>query len=88
MYEKEENNWKLCDLFSSYENIYQLSELFVVTMEWFWAVYQLNVRDKSECQTSLLSNSGFSSWANQRRENPNEELYRYNENLGQMRKVT
>ncbi|CAF5016421.1 unnamed protein product, partial [Rotaria sp. Silwood1] len=32
--------------------------------------------------------NGFSSWANQRRENPNEELYRYNENLGQMRKVT
>ncbi|CAF0896831.1 unnamed protein product [Rotaria sp. Silwood1] len=41
-----------------------------------------------ECQTSLLSNSGFSLWANQRRENPNEELYLYNENLGQMRKVT
>jgi len=39
-----------------------------------------------ECQTSLLSNSGFSSWANRRRENPNEELYFYNEKLRQMRK--
>ena len=35
-------------MFSSYENIYQLSELFVVTMEWFLAIYQLNVRYKSE----------------------------------------
>jgi len=39
-----------------------------------------------ECQTSLLSNSGFSSWANRRRENPNQELYFYNEKLRQMRK--
>ncbi|CAF3400756.1 unnamed protein product [Rotaria sp. Silwood2] len=40
-----------------------------------------------ECKTSLLSNSGFSSWANRRRENPNEELYYYNEKLEEMRKV-
>jgi hypothetical protein len=39
-----------------------------------------------ECQTSLLSKSGFSSWANRRREKPNEELYFYNEKLEQMRK--
>jgi hypothetical protein len=39
-----------------------------------------------ECQTSLLSNSGFSSWANRRREQPNAELYFYNERSTQMRK--
>jgi hypothetical protein len=39
-----------------------------------------------ECQTSLLSNSGFSSWANRRREKPNEELYIYNEKSKEMRK--
>ncbi|CAF1484095.1 unnamed protein product [Adineta steineri] len=39
-----------------------------------------------ECQTSLLSNSGFSSWENRRREKPNEELYIYNEKFKQMRK--
>jgi len=39
-----------------------------------------------ECQVSLLSNSGFSSWANRRREKPNEELYVYIENARQMRK--
>ncbi|CAF1634371.1 unnamed protein product [Adineta steineri] len=30
-----------------------------------------------ECQTSLLSRSGFSSWANHRRLKPNENLYYY-----------
>lgn len=37
-----------------------------------------------ECQTSLVSNSGFSSWANRRRENPNQELYIYNEKSQKM----
>ncbi|CAF4339063.1 unnamed protein product, partial [Rotaria sordida] len=40
-----------------------------------------------ECQTLLLSTSGFSSWANLRRENPNEELYHYNEKLGKIKKL-
>jgi hypothetical protein len=39
-----------------------------------------------ECQISLLSNSGFSSWANRRREKPNEGLYIYNEKSKEMRK--
>ncbi len=39
-----------------------------------------------ECQTSLLSNSGFSTWANRRREKINEELYVYNEKSRQMRR--
>jgi hypothetical protein len=39
-----------------------------------------------ECQLSLLSNSGFSSWANRRREKPNEGLYIYNEKTNEMRK--
>jgi hypothetical protein len=40
-----------------------------------------------ECRTSFLSNSGFSLWANRRREKPNEELYIYNENSGKMGKI-
>ena len=40
-----------------------------------------------ECQTSLLSKSGFSHWANKRRKNGNEELYIYNEHVKQMRKI-
>jgi hypothetical protein len=39
-----------------------------------------------ECQTSLLSASGFSTWANRRREKPHEELYIYNEKAKQLRK--
>jgi hypothetical protein len=39
-----------------------------------------------ECQISLLSHSGFSTWANRRREKPNEELYMYNGKLQQMRR--
>ena len=37
-----------------------------------------------ECQTSLLSRSGFSSWANKRRTNEYENLYFYNENSRSM----
>lgn len=37
-----------------------------------------------ECQTSLLSRSGFSSWANKRRTNEHENLYIYNENTRAM----
>jgi hypothetical protein len=40
-----------------------------------------------ECQTSLLSNSGFSSWANRRRQQPNENLYVYDERSKQLRKA-
>ncbi|CAF2041852.1 unnamed protein product [Rotaria magnacalcarata] len=39
-----------------------------------------------ECQTSILSNSGFSSWANRRRESPYQDLYSYNEKLRAIRK--
>ena len=39
-----------------------------------------------ECQSSLLSASGFSSWANRRREQPSANLYIYNEKSKQMRK--
>ena len=39
-----------------------------------------------ECQTSLLSASGFSSWANRRREQPSANLYVYDERSKQMRK--
>jgi hypothetical protein len=39
-----------------------------------------------ECQTSLLSHSGFSSWANRRRNIPNQELYLYDEKANNMRK--
>ena len=40
-----------------------------------------------ECQTSILSPSGFSFWANQRREKPNEELYIYNPVLEKIKKA-
>jgi hypothetical protein len=39
-----------------------------------------------ECQTSLLSQSGFSAWANRRREKPYEQLYMYNEKSKEIRR--
>lgn len=39
-----------------------------------------------ECQTLVVSSSGFSSWANRRRERPQEELYIFNEKLRAIRK--
>ena len=40
-----------------------------------------------ECHISLLSTSGFSAWANRRRTNPHEQLYVFNEKLGQITKA-
>ena len=34
--------------FRSYEDIYQLNDLLVVTIEWFLTIYQLNARNKRE----------------------------------------
>ena len=39
-----------------------------------------------ECQTSLLTRSGFSYWANKRRKNEYDNFYTYNENTRQMHK--
>lgn len=39
-----------------------------------------------ECQSSFLTHSGFSAWANRRREKPFNELFVYNEKLNEMRR--